>query len=69
MPTMADKRFRPVNVPNYVTTLREGIAIIVLVIMLRAGSKRVNEKYQIKRQPQVVDMGMIQKLTKPYLLT
>ena len=43
-------------------------AIIVLAIMRGACFKRGNKKYQNKRQPQVVDMGMIQKLTKPYLL-
>jgi len=42
--------------------------IIVLVIMLGACLKRGHKKYQSKLQPQVVDMGMIQKLAKPYLL-
>ena len=42
--------------------------IIIVVIMLGACLKRGHKKYQNKRQPQVVDMGMIQKLTKPYLL-
>jgi len=43
-------------------------AIITLVIILGASLKRGYNKHQNKRQPQVVDMGMIQKLTKPYLL-
>ena len=43
-------------------------AIIILMIILGASLKRGYRKYQNKRQPQVVDMGMIQKLTKPYLL-
>ena len=42
--------------------------IIILVIMLGACFKRGHKKYQNKLQPQVVDMGMIEKLTKPYLL-
>jgi len=42
--------------------------IIILVIMIGASLKHGYKKYQNKRQPQVVDMGMIQKLTKPYLL-
>ena len=43
-------------------------AIIILVIILVAMLKRGYKVHQDKRQPQVVDMGMIQKLTKPYLL-
>ena len=42
--------------------------IIILVIVSGASFKRGYEKHQRKQQPQVVDMGMIQKLTKPYLL-
>ena len=42
--------------------------IIILVIMLGACFKRGHKKYQNKLQPQVVDIGMIEKLTKPYLL-
>jgi len=41
--------------------------IIILVIMLGACFKRGHKKYQNKLQPQVVDMGMIKKLAKPYL--
>ena len=36
--------------------------------MLGACFKRGHKKYQSKLQPQVVDMGMIQKLAKSYLL-
>ena len=42
--------------------------IIILVIVSGASFKRRYEKHQRKQQPQVVDMGKIQKLTKPYLL-
>jgi len=40
------------------------ISAIILVAIIKCGYKR----YQDKRKPQVVDMGMIRKLTKPYLL-
>jgi len=43
-------------------------AIIILVIILEAILKRGYRVYQEKRQPPVVDIEMIQKLTKPYLL-
>jgi len=43
-------------------------AIIILVIILAAILKRGYKVYQEKRQPQVVGIKMIQKLTKPYLL-
>jgi len=43
-------------------------AIIILVIILLAMLKHGHKVHQDKRQPQVEDMGIIQKLTKPYLL-
>jgi len=43
-------------------------AVIILIIILVATLKWGYKRYQGKSQAQVVDMGMIRKLTKPYLL-
>jgi len=43
-------------------------AVIILVIILAAILKHGHKRYQDKQQSQVVDMGMIRKLTKPYRL-